>query len=106
MDRCDGCGSLWFDALELDCVLASKGGAKAIDLKASGGTASPSPKTAHKCPVDHSDLIDMSDLRQAHIKSQCCTVCGGIQLDAGELADLANFSLKERFAHLLNRMKN
>ncbi len=107
IDRCDSCGSMWFDALELDRVLATREGIKSIDLAATGGHSAPAPSAARlKCPVDHSDLIDMSDIRQAHVKTHGCTVCGGVLLDPGELRDLTAFSLKERLAYLVHRIRH
>jgi hypothetical protein len=97
---------MWFDALELDRVLAIKGGTKTLDLKSGGGTAVKPNEGRPQCPVDHSDLIDMSDLKQPHVRTDACTVCGGVLLDAGELNDLADFSLGERWKLVMHRAKH
>ncbi len=106
VDRCEGCGCLWFDALELDAVLATKGGAKSLDLRHEGGRAMPIHEGRPQCPVDHSTLIDMSDLKQPHVRTDACTVCGGVLLDAGELTDLAQFSLRERLEYWVHRARH
>jgi Zn-finger nucleic acid-binding protein len=106
VDRCGGCGAMWFDALELDRVLAIKGGAKTLDLKNAGGTAMQIHEGRPQCPVDHSTLIDMSDLKQPHVRTDACTVCGGVLLDAGELSDLAEFSLGERWKLVMHQAKH
>lgn len=105
IDRCSVCGSMWFDALELDRVLATKSGSKSIDLGHGGGRAMPFHEGRPQCPVDHSTLIEMSDLKQGHVRMDACTVCGGILLDPGELADLASFTLKERLAEIIHRIR-
>lgn len=105
VDRCGVCGAMWFDALELDRVLATKGGARGVDLGHGSGRAMPIHEGRPQCPVDHSTLIEMTDIRQGHVRMDGCTVCGGVLLDAGELKDLATFSLKERWAQVVQRAK-
>ncbi|GMV25461.1 MAG: hypothetical protein AMXMBFR58_14920 [Phycisphaerae bacterium] len=136
VDRCPTCGCVWFDALELDRVLAITGGAKTVDAGnaasgvgrhgatgsghagvagAGGGGVGSGASSARgsssgprrlKCPVDHSDLIAMSDLKQPHVRTDACTVCGGILCDPGEVRDLAEFSVKEWWKLVMQRVRN
>ena len=54
-----------------------------------------------ECPRDKSRLITIVDRKQPHIQFEACTSCGGTFLDAGELKDLSERTLRERLATLL-----
>lgn len=97
VDRCDTCKGLWFDTLELDRVAKDRKGAALVDSDRNAGThASPRrPATMH-CPRDKSTLISMRALGQSHISYESCKVCGGTFLDAGELTDLSEVTIRER----------
>lgn len=115
IDRCGKCGAMWFDALELQKVLAFNAASKAVgrDTKhAPVRSIDPEEKRTHTtgrtpagmvCPRDRSMLIDLVDQTQPHVQEKSCTVCGGILLDAGELQDLSEFTLKERIKGLFGR---
>lgn len=93
VDRCPTCRAMWFDAVELQKVLAITGAASEIDSVPSR------PRTrhgAHACPRCRSPLVVMSDAAQAHVAMLGCTVCGGLLLDQGVLLDLGEFTLGER----------
>ncbi len=102
IDRCASCGGLWFDMAELQRFIAHGLPADEVDTspRRTGERAHAGAK--YKCPRDHSDLILMTDARQAHVKFHSCTVCGGIMLDAGELKDLSELTLKERVKAFFN----
>ncbi|MCC6676173.1 MAG: zf-TFIIB domain-containing protein [Phycisphaerales bacterium] len=94
VDRCYACAGLWLDALEKEKLLGDRKAAAAADHPA--GPKSTASRGAYKCPRDHSTLIEMSDIRQSHVRFESCTVCGGVFLDAGELKDLSERTLRER----------
>lgn len=102
VDRCASCGSMWLDALELPRVLARHDAVDKLDIGAIIPRDAHPPLDGLRCPRDKSALIDMVDADQPHVHTSACTVCGGILLDAGELRDLAEFSLRERITRLFN----
>lgn len=108
IDRCAGCGSMWFDALELDRILASKDSAslvKNLDVGATGRHTGVRALGGLVCPRDRSPLIRLLDVKQSHIEELACTVCGGILLDRGELKDLSEYTLRERLATMLEKLR-
>lgn len=94
VDRCHGCAGLWLDALEKDKLLADRGSVAKADHPPEGRLSVSRPSL--KCPRDKSDLICMTDPVQRHVLFESCTVCGGVFLDAGELTDLSEHTLRER----------
>lgn len=108
IDRCAGCGAIWFDSLELDKVLAGEHAAdlvKDLDIGVQGRRSTGMPLGGVVCPRDKSHLITMTDPKQPHIQEQACTVCGGVLLDAGELKDLSEFTLGERVKGVFARIR-
>lgn len=100
VDKCSACGCFWFDATELQRILAQKGAADQLDATKGNyrHKDKPEPKDAH-CPRDGSLLIETVDKQQSHVHMLSCTVCGGILLDPGEVRDLAHFNPIERLRH-------
>lgn len=94
VDRCYACAGLWLDALEKDKLTADRKAAAAADRPPD--TRSNVTRGGLKCPRDKSDLIMMCDPAQPHVLFESCTVCGGVFLDAGELKDLSERTLRER----------
>lgn len=103
VDRCAGCGGMWFDARELEKVLASKHGVEMLDIGAVVKSNASGALGELLCPRDKSPLIQTTDIKQSHIHTDSCTVCGGVFLNAGELQDLSEFTLAERLRSLLKR---
>lgn len=97
-DHCPGCGGFWLDALELEAITKA-GVGRQID-RAETRTPARAIGALH-CPRDKSQLIDMVGLNQAHVKYEGCKLCGGIFLDAGELADLSRLSIGDRLRWIL-----
>ncbi len=94
VDRCHACCGLWLDALEKEKLLADRKAVAAADAP-----AGPHPTVTRgklQCPRDKSGLIEVRDPRQTHVLFESCTVCGGVFLDAGELSDLSERTLRER----------
>lgn len=108
IDRCAGCGAMWFDALELDKILGSgmaKDFASHLDIGATGRPSGGRALGDLHCPRDRSPLIDVVDLKQEHVQEKACTVCGGILLDKGELKDLSEHTLGEKIKGILAKFK-
>lgn len=103
VDRCAGCGGMWFDARELGKVLTSKHGVEKLDIGAVVKSNAAGALGELHCPRDKSPLISTTDTTQSHIHMDACTVCGGVFLNAGELQDLSEVTLKERLRSLFKR---
>jgi len=102
IDRCTGCSGLWLDALEKDRLIESHLAAQAdVPPRDPARAAAAAAKTRILCPRDRSTMIHMVDARQPHVGFESCTVCGGIFLDAGELTDLSELTLRERLRSIL-----
>lgn len=106
IDRCPDCGGIWLDAAELDKVVAlnksgaSKGVVDRLDVgkRVPGGRTG--TRTMRQCPRDRAALTITDSPTQRHVVYDLCPQCRGIFLDAGELKDLAEFTLAERIASL------
>ena len=97
IDRCEGCAGLWLDALEREKLMESKSDVRAADVgRESMGDWTDETEGAVLCPRDHSRMIRMVDRQQPHVRFESCTVCGGTFMDAGELRDLSERTLRER----------
>jgi Zn-finger nucleic acid-binding protein len=102
IDRCPDCGGIWLDAAELDKVVAlnksgaSKGIIDRLDVgkRVPGGNTG--TRTMRHCPRDQSALAATNSPTQQHVVYDRCPACLGTFLDAGELNDLADFTLAER----------
>lgn len=109
VDRCAGCGAIWFDALELRNILKDKAAVQFLDT----GPLDQRPANATVgralggmvCPRDSAELKRAADLQQAHIIMDYCPKCAGCLLDAGELTDLSAFTLGERIRGLLGQKR-
>ncbi len=86
VDRCEGCGGLWFDNLEHERLKLLEG-SESID------TGDPAVGKRYNkvdridCPVCHTRMVRMVDAKQRHIWYESCSVCSGVFFDAGEFAD-------------------
>jgi Zn-finger nucleic acid-binding protein len=97
VDRCVGCGGLWFDALEDRDLRGSKAAAAAIDTgDAKAGSKHDSIKKA-ECPRCHTGMIRMVDREQPHVWYESCPICHGSFFDAGEFKDLSEKSVGDLF---------
>ena len=95
-DRCLACGGIWLDAREKETLLAVRGAATTVDIRTIPTRTRSAAHYPLKCPRDNSQLIEMSDPAQPHVRYESCTVCGGSYFDAGELKDLGSLTLRER----------
>lgn len=101
LDRCVGCGGLWLDALEKERLLEHKNAARHAEAGPAAAPGSVSDVTRILCPRDRSTMIHVVDPEQPHVGFESCTVCGGVFLDAGELTDLSEVTLRERIRAML-----
>ena len=103
VEQCQCCGGLWLDCGELERLAKEKPVADKVDT---GRPLTPkayalgAPGT-RVCPRDGAILATMKHPQQTHVAIDRCPTCLGIFLDAGELKDLATFSLGERLRSLL-----
>lgn len=105
-DRCPVCGSLWLDGRELERILDIPGAAGTLDA----GPSEPDGPRGHLigakvCPRDRRTLITIPDPEQPHVTTELCMTCGGVLLDAGELKDLSQLTLRERLRGLVRKLK-
>jgi Zn-finger nucleic acid-binding protein len=110
VDHCARCGTMWFDAYELETALQTPGAAETIDYgTAAGGRAGFGYELKNylasdrMCPRCQRLLTTVPDPRQPHVKIDICSDCHGVLLDEGELKDLSEFTLMERVRALLKR---
>lgn len=96
VDRCHSCGAMWFDAAELRRVLADSGAVDRLDVGGNPDAPQGYAVGTPRCPRDQTPLAEVPDNAQAHIHVDLCRTCRGVLLDAGELRDLSEFTLRER----------
>jgi Zn-finger nucleic acid-binding protein len=94
VDRCTGCGGLWFDLLEAEDL---KGTDKAAELD----TGDPATGDRYdrvgliRCPVDAEPMIRMVDKAQPELWLESCPVCYGTWFDAGEFREFADQRIRD-----------
>jgi Zn-finger nucleic acid-binding protein len=98
LDRCAACGAIWFDASELAKVLADKSRIAKLDTGGDPRAPQGYAPGGRLCPRDKAALVEIPHTTQTHIQVDLCRVCRGVLLDAGELKDMSEFSLRERLA--------
>ena len=103
IDRCAGCGAMWFDRHELQIVLSTGDGAVSLDIGVQGRASWGQALGGMVCPYDASELRRIADPDQPHVLMDWCPTCAGVLLDRGELADLSEVTLRERLAGLFRR---
>ena len=103
VDRCVSCKGIWFDAREQE-QLKDAEGSEVLD-SAPSGAAPAAPAGKILCPVCHTQMIQMTDHHQPHIKFESCTVCYGVFFDAGEFRDYKELSLTESVKRLFGRRR-
>jgi Zn-finger nucleic acid-binding protein len=101
-DRCGECGALWLDPADFSAAQKDKSLAEALDRACSGPQRAADGRKLN-CPRDGEPLTEFAHPEQAHVKLHKCKACFGILLDAGELRDLATFTLGERLRSLFGK---
>jgi len=85
VDRCRGCGGLWFDLLE-DEDLRTQPGAEAIDTGDPVVGARYDQVGLIRCPVDDQLMVRVVDKAKPDLWLESCPLCHGVFFDAGEFA--------------------
>jgi Zn-finger nucleic acid-binding protein len=101
VDRCTSCKGLWFDMLEREHLDAMKG-SESIDI----GPARKEDRAAVvriNCPVCHTPMIRMVDLKNRNVWYESCKVCYGVFYDAGEFRKHKESHVLGFFRDLFNR---
>ena len=99
VDRCTGCGGLWFDLREHEHVAASKAQVERVDTGDAAKAARQNELRDVQCPVCGVKMLKLSVPNQLHIKYESCPVCYGAFFDAGEFTDYANHTLGEQVSN-------
>jgi len=93
IERCGGCGGLWFDVFEHE-ELRELSGSDAIDTGAPAKV--PAGTGSGLCPKDQQRLFSMVVAGQPHIAYESCGLCHGVFFDAGEFKDFRETTFGER----------
>ncbi len=104
VDRCNGCGGIWFDLREHD-NLKKRDKASRVDR---GDPATGNSFNAIRdidCPHCKQKMVKLAFPNQPHIHYEQCNHCGGAFLDAGEFTDLATLTASERFKTWWSRVR-
>lgn len=96
VDRCSGCGGMWFDAFE-DEAVREAGQAATLDTGSAEAGRTQNQQGKIKCPRDGSPMIRMVDREQTHVWYESCSVCHGRFFDAGEFKDVSERTLGDFF---------
>lgn len=102
IDRCTGCGGIWFDMLEHE-DLKLLTGSESIDTGSPEVGRMHNDKARIACPVCNVPLIGMVVSAQPHIAYEACTVCYGVYFDAGEFTDFREETFGETMNALFGR---
>ncbi len=102
VERCDGCGALWFDRGEASALKGrSELVAKLLDVgdRRLGATMNLTrdidcPKCG--CPMQHTQFPG-----QRHVELESCPRCEGQLFDAGEFRDAMKLTFVERIRHAI-----
>ena len=94
VDRCVRCGGLWFDALEEE-EIRGRPGSVAIDTGPAWQAAMHNVQPKVFCPVDGTLMLRMVDSAPPDIWVESCPVCHGTFLDAGELTELKEHTVRK-----------
>lgn len=105
VERCTGCGGMWFDSLEEEW-LKTPADAAALDVGDPGVGASFNEQGRIDCPKCHTRTIRMVDVDQPHIWFESCKVCYGRFFDAGEFRDLATSGIEDMVRRWRGKERN
>ena len=105
VDRCTGCGGLWFDLREHERIAESKADVKRLDTGDASKGARQNERRDIQCPACGVKMLKLSVPNQLHIKYESCPVCYGAFFDAGELKDYASRTLAEQVSGFFRGFK-
>ncbi len=104
VDRCTNCKGIWFDMLEQEHLKAIEG-SETIDIGDPKVGKTYDQISTIDCPVCHTKMIPMVDLKQRHIHYEACTVCYGVYFDAGEFKDYKEETILDFFKDLFAKSR-
>ena len=88
VDRCPGCGGIWFDAGEAEALKQFEDVAEIDTGDALGGLKYDMLENV-ACPRGHGTMKMVVNPRLLHIHFELCSTCNGVWFDAGEFTDYA-----------------
>jgi Zn-finger nucleic acid-binding protein len=101
VDRCMGCGGMWFDAYEADKLRGVKGSDE-LDRGDPDVGKKYNKVEDIDCPKCNVGMIRMVDAGQRHIYYESCPMCFGVYFDAGEFKDYKDESFWDFFKGLFS----
>ena len=99
VDRCTGCGGLWFDLREHEHIAVSKAQVAPLDTGDAAKGNRHNQLRDVQCPACRVKMLKLSVPNQLHIKYESCPVCYGAFFDAGEFKDYASHTLAEQVSN-------
>ncbi|MEM1184132.1 MAG: zf-TFIIB domain-containing protein [Planctomycetota bacterium] len=105
IDRCPTTGAIWLDRGELAQLALldaqHKGLLKKLDKPNTDAPARAARRGPLKSPRTGAVMMVVNDPEQRHVEFEVCPASGGCFFDAGELADLTEYTFRERLRVLL-----
>jgi len=83
VDRCTGCGGLWFDLMEQRHLRGMRGSER-IDTGVASRGHEMNERTHADCPHCHVPMTHLRDTDRRDIEYEYCAACNGAFFDAGE----------------------
>jgi Zn-finger nucleic acid-binding protein len=100
VDRCTGCGGLWFDVME-QRHLKDRPGSESIDTAPAQPKGAPHPPAAKMtCPCCNVPMTRLKDVDRRDVEYEYCTVCNGAFFDGGEFRHYKDTSFLGSLRHL------
>jgi Zn-finger nucleic acid-binding protein len=96
IDRCTGCGGLWFDMLEQEDLRAVPGADVLDSGDRSLGTRFDQVGLV-RCPVDNQTMVRMVDRARPSLWFESCPHCHGVFFDAGEFTEFREDNVRDLF---------
>lgn len=100
VDRCTGCGGIWFDAWEAEDLIEAENGTSVDTGSKIKGMQMDRIRDIN-CPRCGKQMQTAADREDPLLKFEVCTDCHGYFLDAGELEDMAHVTGAEKAADSL-----
>lgn len=86
VDRCKGCGGIWFDISEHEDLREMKGSEEIDTGDREKGRDHDSMRDID-CPACGNRMVSLVALRRRDIRYEKCATCYGVYFDAGEFED-------------------
>jgi Zn-finger nucleic acid-binding protein len=94
VDRCTGCGGMWFDLFEAEDLIETETGVEVDTGKKIKGMMMDRIHDIN-CPKCGKQMATVPDREDPNLKFEVCDACHGYFLDAGELRDMAHVTKAE-----------